>query len=255
MARAATCACMLRACCRPCFHHPPAARLQVLGEYAADPELRAKPLSEVQNYIWHLRHQTFRRLAERNPARASDSGANGASGGGLGLGLGRSVGGMTPAPAPRPLSQFEHDAAAGTSSWPAYSPAAPSGVSGFPTASGHESRGLLTDHAYGSSSQPAVLPVSAAAGFEIHPSMHGQYTGTGQALYQLPMHGPQEVALTSGLTLPPSIGAVEPHQRRHSSGQGSGSLAAPVPVPAAPSGGGSGVLRQASTGAALANHL
>ncbi|GBF92454.1 hypothetical protein Rsub_04558 [Raphidocelis subcapitata] len=80
----------------------------VVDDYATSPQLRGMPMAEVQHYMQHMRHYTFRRLTEQRPggagagAGAAKSGAGAAAGGGgaannggpgLGLGLG-------PAPAP-----------------------------------------------------------------------------------------------------------------------------------------------------------
>ncbi|MEW5307342.1 MAG: hypothetical protein WDW36_009746 [Sanguina aurantia] len=40
----------------------------VMAEYMSDPSLLAKPVAEVQSHLWHLRHQTFKKLTERSMA-------------------------------------------------------------------------------------------------------------------------------------------------------------------------------------------
>lgn len=146
----------------------------------------------------------------------------------------------------RPLNQFDKDTSNGDAAWPAYRPgvSSPSNEGTFASTSGHhESRGLLTDHVYGSSTH-AALPASAAAGFEILPGPAPQSTGSS---YQPP--APREVALSGALTLPPSIGAVEPSQRQRSgSASGAGIVPALFGQPS------TGVNRQGSTGTHAATH-
>ncbi|PNH03921.1 ATP-sensitive inward rectifier potassium channel 11, partial [Tetrabaena socialis] len=56
------------------------ASVELLAEHNADPSLADLPLPELQSHMWHLRHMTFKRLTERDPAAAATpSSANSAS--------------------------------------------------------------------------------------------------------------------------------------------------------------------------------